>query len=467
MKRPEGFDGRPEEPEAPADGARAPRQRRSPLTSRRPARGTTADGREARPASAPSAPADEPLAPTAAATSGPDSATPTQRERASALAGAAGRRLGAGWSTVAERLREYTPDEDHAGRASAGVRDGGAASHPGADTAPRGDGVRRPGGGATAVDPTADAAAADDASADDASVDDTGRAATVTDVIDAHGASRPTADGAHGTPIGAGVRAAETAREARVARRRRRLLERAEVRRFTRRARHRRAAWITAGTVVVVFGASILVAVYSPLMALRTIEVRGTERVDETALRQALSDQVGTPLARIDFDEVKRDIAGFPLIESYVTEEVPPHTLVVTVTERTPVVAVRSGGTYDLVDPAGIVVQSSPKRPEGVPIADVRRAELGSPVFRTMTEVVLSLPSTVRRQVTDVRASTADDVTLTLDDGSSVVWGSPDASDAKASLLAALVADHASRDPDKQVEFDVSAPDNGIVRPAS
>ena len=96
----------------------------------------------------------------------------------------------------------------------------------------------------------------------------------------------------------------------------------------------------------------------------------------------------------------------------------------------------------------------------------MQRAELGSPVFRTMTEVVLSLPSTVRRQVTDVRATTADDVTLTLDDGSSVVWGSPDDSDAKASLLAALVADHASRDPGSKVEFDVSAPDNGIVRPA-
>ncbi|WFR65928.1 FtsQ-type POTRA domain-containing protein [Curtobacterium flaccumfaciens] len=63
------------------------------------------------------------------------------------------------------------------------------------------------------------------------------------------------------------------------------------------------------------FGVSILVAVFSPLMALQTIEVKGTNRVDETQLRQALSDQIGTPLARLDFDAIKRDIAGFPLIE--------------------------------------------------------------------------------------------------------------------------------------------------------
>ncbi|OIH95063.1 hypothetical protein BIU92_05860 [Curtobacterium sp. MCBA15_003] len=249
-----------------------------------------------------------------------------------------------------------------------------------------------------------------------------------------------------------------------MAKRRRRLLERAEVRRFTRRSRHRRAAWTTAAGIVVVLGASILVAVYSPLMALRTIEVKGTNRVDESALRQALSDQVGTPLARLDFDAIKRDVAGFPLIESYVTEEAPPHTLVITVTERTPVVAVKSGSTFDLVDPAGIVVQSSPKRPDTMPLADIARAELGSMSFRTMTEVVLALPSSVRSQVTRVAGSTADDVTLTLRDKSTVVWGSPDDPRAKAALLAALVEDHEARNPGVVVEYDVSAPDNGVIR---
>ncbi|OII11183.1 hypothetical protein BIU96_17500 [Curtobacterium sp. MCBA15_008] len=249
-----------------------------------------------------------------------------------------------------------------------------------------------------------------------------------------------------------------------MAKRRRRLLERAEVRRFTRRSRHRRAAWITGASIFLAFGISILVAVFSPLMALQTIEVKGTNRVDAAQLRQALSEQIGTPLARLDFEEIKRDIAGFPLIESYVTEEAPPHTLVVTVTERTPVVAVQSGKSFDLVDPAGIVVQSSPTQPANMPVADVGNAKLGSSVFRTMTEVVLALPSTVRAQVTSVKASTADDVTLTLKDKSTVVWGNPDDSEAKAALLAALVKDHSARNPGVVVEYDVSAPDNGVIR---
>ncbi|MDR6572594.1 cell division septal protein FtsQ [Curtobacterium sp. 320] len=412
MKRPEGFDERPARPDAPADGAGAPRQRRAPLIPRRPSREPEPVVQEARLAPATEEPVVETADPTAA-----DSSSGSARDRAGALAGAAGRRLGAGLSSVAGRLREYTPDEDH-------------------------------------HDPEAERLARE---RQETERRDAERLAHLTDL---HG---PDEDG-HERPIGAGVRAAETAREARVAKRRRRLLERAEVRRFTRRSRHRRAAWITAASIVLVFGISILVAVFSPLMALQTIEVKGTNRVDETQLRQALSDQIGTPLARLDFDAIKKDIAGFPLIESYVTEEAPPHTLVVTVTERTPVVAVRSGKSFDLVDPAGIVVQSSPKQPANMPVADIGNAKLGSSEFRTMTEVVLALPSTVRQQVTSVKGSTADDVTLTLKDGSSVVWGNPEQSDAKAALLAALVKDHAARNPGVVVEYDVSAPDNGIIR---
>ena len=130
-------------------------------------------------------------------------------------------------------------------------------------------------------------------------------------------------------------------------------------------------------------------------------------------------------------------------------------------------VAVKSGDAFQLVDPAGIVVQSSPTQPETMPVADIGRTQLGSSVFRTMTEVVLALPSAVRSQVSGVAASTADDVTLTMKDGSRVVWGSPDDSDAKAALLDALVKDHATRDPGTAVEYDVSAPDNGIIRAQS
>ncbi|GAB2970246.1 hypothetical protein GCM10027282_04960 [Frigoribacterium salinisoli] len=266
------------------------------------------------------------------------------------------------------------------------------------------------------------------------------------------------------TAADASARARGARRAARRASAERRRTERAEVRRFTRRSRHRRAASLTAAGLVVVLVASVLVAVFSPLLALRTVTVEGAERVDPAAVQAALGDQMGTPLALLDFDEVERSLEAFPLIASYVTETAPPDTLVVRISERQPVATVAVGDGFDLVDPAGVVVQRLGARPEGVPLVDVGAAEVDGPLFRAVGEVLLGLPVQLRATVDTATASTPDDVTLTLTTGERVVWGSADESARKAQVLAGLVADQARRDPGADVEYDVSAPDAGIIR---
>jgi cell division protein FtsQ len=260
-------------------------------------------------------------------------------------------------------------------------------------------------------------------------------------------------------------RALEARRASRRASRQRRRVERLEVRRFTRRSRHRRATWIAAAVVALLLGASVGVAVFSPLLSLQTITVDGADRVDAAAVQEAVDDQIGTPLARIDFDRITRELEAFPLIASYVTETAPPHTLVIRITERQPIATVADGDAFDLVDPAGIVVQSLDARPEGVPSVDVAGAPLDGTAFRASAEVLLALPAALRSTVDQVTASTADDVTLTLTTGQRVMWGSAEHSDRKAEVLAGLMADQASRDAGASVEYDVSAPDNGIIRP--
>ena len=267
-----------------------------------------------------------------------------------------------------------------------------------------------------------------------------------------------------GTAAEAKARAAAARKQARRASSDRRRVERVEVRRFTRRSRHRRATLVSLGAVVLLLVASVAVAVFSPLLSLQTIRVEGTERVDASAVRAALDGQLGTPLAMIDFDEVTRELAAFPLIASYVTETAPPHTLVVRIQERQPVATVAAGEGFELVDPAGVVVQELDARQEGVPLVDVGGAALDGPAYRSVAEVLLALPVTLRSTVDTVTASTADDVTLQLTSGERVVWGSADESAKKAQVLAGLIADQARRDPGASVEYDVSAPDNGIIR---
>lgn len=259
-------------------------------------------------------------------------------------------------------------------------------------------------------------------------------------------------------------RARAARRLARRAKAARRAVERTEVRRFTRRSRHRRAAWITAGAVVVVLVGSVTISVFSPLLSLQTVRVEGTSRVDRAAVQKSLDQQVGKPLALIDFAAVKTDLSNFPLIESYVTETMPPHTLVVRITEREPIASVKVGKTYELVDPAGVIIQTSTKQPANYPIVDLKGQALDGKVFRSTAEVLLSLPAQLRTTVKTVSASTADDVTFTLTTGEQVVWGSADESARKAQLLAGLIKDHKARNPTQSVVYDVSAPDNGIIR---
>jgi cell division protein FtsQ len=75
-----------------------------------------------------------------------------------------------------------------------------------------------------------------------------------------------------------------------------------------------------------------------------------------------------------------------------------------------------------------------------------------------------ALPRDVRQQVTGVSARTADDVTLTLGDGVSVLWGSAERTDRKAEVLDALLQQIDSGAIDPATTLDVSTPDSVVLR---
>ena len=245
--------------------------------------------------------------------------------------------------------------------------------------------------------------------------------------------------------------------------RERRRAEKAEVRRFTRRARHRRAVVaILAGLVAVLVGL-VLVAVYSPILALRSIVVEGTSRIDAAQVQTAVSGQLGTPLALVDFEQMQTELGAFPLIRSYVTETVPPDTLVIRIVERQPVGAVFRGGMFELVDPAGVTIATSPERIPGYPLIELGSNAMDSPAARSMVEVLLALPPDLLGAVDSIAATTQDDVTLLLGGGQRVRWGDAEDSAKKARVLTLLIA--ANPDSTRTGLYDVSAPGNAVFSP--
>ena len=248
----------------------------------------------------------------------------------------------------------------------------------------------------------------------------------------------------------------------RAAKRERKSYEKGEVRRFTRRSRSRRRVIIGGISLVVVFATLIGVAVWSPLLSLKEITVVGANRVDAAAVHEALDSQLGTPLALVDLNRITDELAAFPLIRSYTTESVPPHTLIVTIVEREPVGLVNDGSSFAVVDPAGIVIESSSTRIAGLPVIAAGDPSIANPAFSSAIEVLLALPPELLARVDTISATTKDDVTFTLAGGiQSVTWGSADRSAFKARVLATLVT---TQPETAAVEFDISAPDAPVVR---
>jgi cell division protein FtsQ len=259
----------------------------------------------------------------------------------------------------------------------------------------------------------------------------------------------------------AATRAPVADREAKKAASSRRRYERNEVKRFTRRSRRRRITALVSILSLVLTGALVTGAVYSPLLSLKTITVEGASRIDAASVRAAVKDQLGKPLATVDFGRIKSELSKFPLIRSYVTEIAPPDTLIIRVAERVPIGTIATSKGFTVVDPAGVEIEAAANRPASFPLIQLGTQSTKSPGFTAAVAVLLALPAEVLKRVDTVTAQTTDDVTLVLTGaGQSVIWGSAENSVLKARVLVALIA---TQSPNAVVKYDVSAPNTPVV----
>jgi cell division protein FtsQ len=80
----------------------------------------------------------------------------------------------------------------------------------------------------------------------------------------------------------------------------------------------------------------------------------------------------------------------------------------------------------------------------------------GSPAVYAAAGVLRELPAGLARQVAEVAAADPSDVTLTLADGITIVWGSTDRAAEKVKELGVLMHTHAR-------SYDVSAPGTAVT----
>jgi cell division protein FtsQ len=236
-------------------------------------------------------------------------------------------------------------------------------------------------------------------------------------------------------------------------------------RRAVRRADPRRRLLDAAAVLLAVVTVGAWVVYASPLLAVRTVQVDGVGSLTDAQVEQVAGIEAGTPLMRVDTGTAAARIAQIPQVASVEVTRGWPHTVVVTLVERVPVAIVDRAGTRSLVDRDGVLFDTI----TGAVPADVVPLTVPRPGPDDVTTAaalgaVVALPADVRREVTGVTAGSPDDVTLTLTDGRTVLWGSAEATPRKARVLAALLAQIEAGSLDQADTLDVSTPDAVVLR---
>lgn len=218
--------------------------------------------------------------------------------------------------------------------------------------------------------------------------------------------------------------------------------------------------------VVVALGFSTAWLLFrSNVFTVQAVEVGGTTRLRPAAIVAAADVDSGSSLLTLDTEAVANRVGKIPAVRRVEVVRSWPRTVEIAIEERTPVAARREGKSYVLVDASGVAFDRVRKRPKGLSLisaptgvdATGRTRPEDRVALRAALEVLGHLGEPVRQQVIEVRAYAADDVTLRLTKGRTVIWGSPDRGERKATVLAALVTRKAK-------VYNVSAPDTPTTR---
>lgn len=217
----------------------------------------------------------------------------------------------------------------------------------------------------------------------------------------------------------------------------------------TRPKRSRRGVrWrrlLAAAVIIAAVGGVVWLVLFSSVLAASSVRVVGAHGRTADEVMLVADVPLGTPLARLDAAVIGERVATLPWVATVEVRRGYPSEVVIAVTERTPV-AREAGGPRAIADDGTVFVPSTKLS------ADLPSITASDDVARQAAAgVIASLPEELRKRVVSARATTRDDVVLTLRSGARVTWGSVDEPTLKAQVLEALLARKARA-------YDVSAP---------
>jgi cell division protein FtsQ len=202
-----------------------------------------------------------------------------------------------------------------------------------------------------------------------------------------------------------------------------------------------------------------------PVLTVRAVQVDGLATLPADVVQEAAGIGAGTPLLRVDVDGAEARVARLPQVASAEVTRDWPASVVITVVERVPVAVVGEPGQRFLVDAEGVLFDTvTGSAPDRVVPLDVATPGPDDDATRAGIAALSSLPAAVRDDVESAAAASADDISLTLTDGTVVRWGDASESGEKSAALVGILEQISDENLEPAGTIDVSAPDAVVLR---
>lgn len=225
--------------------------------------------------------------------------------------------------------------------------------------------------------------------------------------------------------------------------------------------RKKRLLWVGAlGLLVLVvwlFG-------YSKVFALDLEHTRvsgASKYVKKDQILAAIEGQQDVPLARLDLEAINKAVLAVDNVKSVTQTRRWPNGVSITITERVPVAAVPVKGKYSLLDMEAVEVTTVEKAPKGLPIIKIAMTEGNQRTLTTALTILDELPEELLSEIGSISARTQDNISFTLRDGLTVLWGNSQDTELKIEVLNRLR--EIAHEEQKNI-IDLSAPTFPIIK---
>lgn len=197
-------------------------------------------------------------------------------------------------------------------------------------------------------------------------------------------------------------------------------------------------AWGLVALAVAMVAGTVWAVAFSSVFDLRRVVVNGNELVAGARIIEVANAPIGEPMVQLDTEAIAGRVSAIPAVASATVSTRWPHSIVVEVTERDLAVQRPQAGRWQWVDPSGLIFHETTARQDGVVV--VRTPTMQSRFLADGVAVAAALTPELAARLQHIRVDAPDRITLVLDDGRSVVWGSVDDSPTKAQVATALLA---------------------------